>query len=125
MRFILFLIVSACVAFLTSCGSGLEYQEPNYEIKELPIPVVVVDVAQPDFDVPSESVVSQDVAIPNIGSPNRPLVLVIPTAKVVPGRPGCVINPYNQNIVDVVGIPSGAKVVDPLDDDKTHVFKIP
>lgn len=48
-----------------------------------------------------------------------------PTAKKIPGKPGHVYNPFNQNEVDVDGIPSGTKVRDPHDPDETHIFKVP
>ncbi len=47
------------------------------------------------------------------------------TAEKVPGRPGFVLNPYNQNMVDVQGIPSGIKIRDPHDPDESHVFLVP
>lgn len=35
------------------------------------------------------------------------------TANPVPGKPGFVFSPYNNKLVDVVGIPAGTLVTDP------------
>ncbi|MCW1916627.1 hypothetical protein OJ996_23775 [Luteolibacter sp. GHJ8] len=37
----------------------------------------------------------------------------IPEAQVVPGKPGYVMSPYNNKVVDVRGIPAGRLVADP------------
>jgi hypothetical protein len=37
-----------------------------------------------------------------------------PTAVAVPGKPGYVFSPYNNRVVDVVGIPAGTLVADPV-----------
>jgi len=49
----------------------------------------------------------------------------VPTASRIPGKPGWVYNPYNNNPVLVEGIPSGKKVRDQQDPDESHVFRIP
>lgn len=36
-----------------------------------------------------------------------------PTAVVIPGRPGMVFSPYNNRVVDCIGIRSGSLVMDP------------
>ncbi len=36
-----------------------------------------------------------------------------PTAVVIPGRPGMVFSPYNNRVVDCIGMRSGALVMDP------------
>lgn len=48
-----------------------------------------------------------------------------PTAKKIPGKKGHVYNPFNQNEVDVEGIPSGTKVRDPHDPNADHIFRVP
>ncbi len=127
-RFLTIPVIGLGSCLIVSCGSGPEYQEPAYEIKELPASPAEVDVARPDFDVPGMQVQNPNTPLVKPKDEvvkGRPLVTAIPLARPVPGRPGCVFNPFNQNIVDVEGIPSGTKVVDPLDKDKTHVFKVP
>lgn len=37
----------------------------------------------------------------------------IPVARAVPGKPGFVISPYNNKVIDVTGMPAGALVADP------------
>ncbi|WP_193212133.1 hypothetical protein [Luteolibacter marinus] len=37
----------------------------------------------------------------------------IPTARAVPGKPGYVFSPFNNNVIDVKGFPSGRLVADP------------
>lgn len=129
-------IYGLTTCLIASCGSGPEYQEPAYEIKKLPVEAPVVEVAQPDFEIPGVTVSSPETPLlkPNSGIRDngasgavrgQPLASAIPIARSVPGRPGCVFNPYNQNIVDVEGIPSGTKVLDPLDSDTSHIFKVP
>ena len=122
-RLFLLALPSILLGFLVSCGSGPKYQEPAYEINNLPPkPKKEKAAPQPDFEVPNEPVSRND--FPVIERP-KPPVAVIPLAKGVPGRPGWVYNPFNQNIVDVEGVPSGTKVIDPMDKDETHVFKVP
>jgi len=50
--------------------------------------------------------------------------LQFPVAKVVPGKPGLVFNPFNPNggYIDVSGYPSGSKVKDP---DSQQIFVVP
>lgn len=43
----------------------------------------------------------------------------------VPGKEGYVFNPFNNNPVDVRGIPPGTLVRDPADPDKEHKFRVP
>lgn len=47
-----------------------------------------------------------------------------PTAIPVPGKPRFVFNPFTQNHVNVDGIPSGTKVIDPHDKQK-RIFLVP
>lgn len=54
-----------------------------------------------------------------------PINSAIPIAARVAGRPGFVFNPYNQNMVEVNGVRSGTKVLDPQDPDPSHVFVVP
>jgi hypothetical protein len=51
---------------------------------------------------------------------------VPPVAMPVPGKPGFVFSPYNNNIVDVEGLKSGLLVADPFfpSDEKKH-FRVP
>ncbi len=48
-----------------------------------------------------------------------------PVALPIPGKPGYVYNPYNNNPVYVQGIPSGKTVRDPKDPNTDHVFRTP
>jgi hypothetical protein len=43
----------------------------------------------------------------------------------IPGKDGFVFNPYNNNPVDVRGIPPGTLVRDPQDPDPDHKFRVP
>jgi len=43
----------------------------------------------------------------------------------IPGKEGFVFNPYNNNPVDVRGIPPGTLVRDPQDPDPDHKFRVP
>jgi hypothetical protein len=36
-----------------------------------------------------------------------------PTAVVIPGRPGMVFSPYNNRVIDCIGMRSGSLVMDP------------
>ena len=54
-----------------------------------------------------------------------PVNSAIPLATPVAGRPGFVFNPFNQNMVDVVGLRAGMKVRDPQDPDPSHIFVVP
>ena len=48
-----------------------------------------------------------------------------PVAIPIPGKPGYVYNPYNNNPVFVEGIASGKTVLDPKDPNKDHKFRLP
>ena len=49
-----------------------------------------------------------------------------PRGLAIPGKPGFVFNPYNNNPVDVRGIPPGTLVIDPADPEKDkHKFRVP
>lgn len=50
----------------------------------------------------------------------------IPVAGVIPGRPGFVVSPYNNEIIDVTGLPPGSLVADPTFPaaEKKH-FRVP
>ncbi len=48
-----------------------------------------------------------------------------PTAKPVPNRPGFYFNPFTNRVVDMREIPGGKLVMDPLDPDKTRLFRVP
>ena len=43
----------------------------------------------------------------------------------IPGKDGFVFNPYNNNPVDVRGIPPGTLVRDPQDPNPDHKFRVP
>lgn len=43
----------------------------------------------------------------------------------VKGKPGFAVNPYTNNDVDVRGLPPGAKVRDPHDNNPNHIFRVP
>jgi len=52
--------------------------------------------------------------------------VVIPEAKWASGQKGKkVVNPFTGKLVDVEGIPSGTKVMDPTDSNQKHVFRVP
>lgn len=42
-----------------------------------------------------------------------------------PSRPGFVMNPFTNNMVDVRGVPAGTKVRDPSDPNPDHIFRVP
>jgi hypothetical protein len=46
-------------------------------------------------------------------------------AKNIPGKPGYVSNPFTGGDVDVRGIPPGALVRDPNDQNPDHTFRVP
>ncbi|MFT5905089.1 MAG: hypothetical protein ACI9E1_000679 [Cryomorphaceae bacterium] len=46
-------------------------------------------------------------------------------AKIVPGKPGFVFNPFTNGMVDLRGIPAGTKVRDPSDPNPDHIFRVP
>lgn len=48
-----------------------------------------------------------------------------PYASKIPGKTGFVFNPYNNNMVDVRGLPSGSLVRDPNDSNSEHKFRVP
>lgn len=110
----------ASLFVLNSCASDPTPTEDFSLIPEpltIPTPVEATDTILPD---PIEN---QD--FNNPPEVSNPAVVVTPTAKHVPGRPGFVFNPYTQNMVDVDGIPSGTKVKDPQDSDENHTFYVP
>ena len=55
----------------------------------------------------------------------KPPAPTVKYAAPVPGKPGFCYNPWTHNQVDVRGIPSGTRVRDPHDSDRSHVFKVP
>lgn len=62
----------------------------------------------------------------NVVTPDIPkLPASYPVAIPIPGKPGYVFNPYNNNPVYVEGIPSGKTVLDPADPNQDHKFKVP
>ncbi len=52
---------------------------------------------------------------PSVTAPALPAVTNYPVALPIPGRPGFVYNPYNNNPVYVQGVASGKVVIDPND----------
>ncbi len=48
-----------------------------------------------------------------------------PFGMVLPGRPGYILNPYTNTIVDVRGLPVGTLVRDPRDPVKRRAFRVP
>ena len=48
-----------------------------------------------------------------------------PFGMVLPGRPGFILNPYTNTIVDVRGLPVGTLVRDPRDPVKRRAFRVP
>jgi len=93
---------------MSSCGTSPDAPEVNPVIHE-----TIVEDRADDF----EPVNFDQAAIP-VNS-------AIPLATPVAGRPGFVFNPFNQNMVDVVGLRSGMKVRDPQDPDPSHIFVVP
>jgi len=62
---------------------------------------------------------------PPVGNPVKPKKNY-PVARRIPGKSGFVYNPYNNNPVDVRGMPSGALAIDPSDPNKaTNRFRLP
>lgn len=62
---------------------------------------------------------------PSISAPKPPATKQVPVAAAIPGKPGWVYNPYNNNPVLVQGIASGKKVRDPKDPNEDHIFRVP
>ena len=61
---------------------------------------------------------------PSVNVPSTP-IRSYPIATRIPGKPGYVYNPYNNNPVYVDGIASGKTVRDPKDPNTDHKFKVP
>ena len=57
--------------------------------------------------------------------PTDPTKKDFPQGIKIPGKDGFVFNPYNNNPVDVRGIPPGTLVRDPQDPDPDHKFRVP
>lgn len=68
---------------------------------------------------------NKEPALPNIAAPRIPEKRSYPIALAIPGKPGFVYNPYNNNPVFIKDIPSGKTVLDPQDPNKEHKFKVP
>jgi hypothetical protein len=54
----------------------------------------------------------------------RPAPPIYPTAAPVPGKTGYCVNPFNNNILDVRGLPPGTLVLDPQDKIKGQKFRV-
>lgn len=59
----------------------------------------------------------------DVDEPGRPRSY--PFAVVLPGKPGYVLNPYTNTMVDVQGLKPGTLVRDPRDPDKERPFRVP
>jgi len=107
MKKIFFTQLSLVTVLFTSCGS-------SPDVPEDVTPVINKSIVEFEED---EFVNFEQTAIP-VNS-------AIPLATRVAGRPGFVFNPFNQNMVEVAGLPSGMKVRDPQDPDPSHIFVVP
>ena len=93
-----------------SCGSSPDEDS----MRDRPIP---------SMETTNTPVSSEGMVIP--GQAAIPINPALPVANRVAGRPGFVFNPYNQNMVEVNGLPSGTKARDPQDPNPSHIFLIP
>lgn len=124
--------------FFTSCGPIIV--EPV--VPQSTIPREVSSIGTQKVSVPTTQTVTsqaqkeireqvQKVQTPattsSITAPSlpQPVVSSYPVAMPIPGKPGYVYNPYNNNHVYVEGIPSGKTVRDPKDSNTDHVFRLP
>ena len=85
----------------------------------------VSSAAQKELRRQEQAQPSYQQTTPNILAPVAPVVKSYPIAIPIPGKPGWVYNPYNNNPVVIQGIPSGKTVLDPQDPNKDHKFKVP
>ena len=75
---------------------------------------------------PAQKVIREQVSTTsNVNVPALPTISSYPVALPIPGKPGYVYNPYNNNPVYVQGIPSGKTVLDPKDPNSEHKFRLP
>ena len=87
----------------------------------------VTSQAQKDLREQAQNTVEQSSTTSSITTPSlpQPATTNYPVAIPIPGKPGYVYNPYNNNPVYVEGIPSGKTVRDPKDPNTNHVFRLP
>lgn len=75
--------------------------------------------SQIDFDAAPETTGEQEVVDVIKKKKNHPFAVVLP------GKPGYVLNPYTNTIVDVRGLRAGTLVRDPRDTVKERAFRVP
>jgi hypothetical protein len=75
--------------------------------------------SQIDFTVPPERTGEQEIVNVIKKKKNHPFAVVLP------GKPGYVLNPYTNTIVDVRGLRAGTLVRDPRDPVKERAFRVP
>ena len=89
--------------FLGSSCAWMFQEDPHPHLTE-------VQMRQQGYVKISERKVIEPTAVkPSITEPSNSY----PTAVVIPGRPGMVFSPYNNQIVDLTGIAPGTLVADP------------
>ena len=76
-------------------------------------------------EIRQQETVAQSSTTSSITTPAIPTVTNYPVAMPIPGKPGYVYNPYNNNPVYVQGIASGKIVRDPQDPNLDHKFRVP
>jgi hypothetical protein len=119
--------VIICLLCLNACNDKKEYVEKIRESSELESETtakVEQKTESEDFknidsaeaaevaEVPDENPIIRDKDGVAIGLP-------------FPSRPGFVISPFTNKMVDLRGIPAGTKVRDPSDPNPEHVFRVP
>ncbi|MEO1835386.1 MAG: SH3 domain-containing protein [Akkermansiaceae bacterium] len=75
--------------------------------------------SQIDFTAPPERTGEQEIVNEIKKKKNHPFAVVLP------GKPGYVLNPYTDTIVDVRGLRAGILVRDPHDPVKERAFRVP
>lgn len=75
--------------------------------------------SQIDFTAPPESTGDQEAIRKIKQRKNQPFAVVLP------GKPGYVLNPYTNSIVDVRGLRAGTLVRDPRDPVNSRAFRVP
>ena len=89
--------------FLGSSCAWMFQEDPHPHLTE-------VQMRQQGYVKISERKVIEPTAVkPSITEPSNSY----PTAVVIPGRPGMVFSPYNNRVIDCIGMRSGSLVMDP------------
>ncbi len=84
-------------------------------------------LTQEDYDQyrQQQQQVQQSTTTQGVTAPTLPTRKDYPVATPIPGKPGYVYNPFNNNPVYVQGIASGRVVRDPKDPNTDHKFRLP